>query len=245
MLRDFEHKIQNHESINRVYFQGLLSMIAEDEFYPDDVRIEVIALKNEASNMDGASLLWRCNSVRHGLLSCINGEPADWDWDVNTTGNRRERTVGEWYLFLDGLRSPFNVGSIFRSAESFGIKKIFLSKDSTSPEHNRAKRSSMGCTELLPWAFASLEELPKPLFALEVEGKSVEQFSFPQTGCLIIGSEELGVSPAGRKAADWGLGRLSIATGGIKGSLNVSVATGIALQKWYSSILQKANTSSK
>jgi TrmH family RNA methyltransferase len=49
---------------------------------------------------------------------------------------------------------------------------------------------------------------------------------------MIVGSEELGVSPQALAAADASLGRVSIPTWGAKGSLNVSVAFGIALQAW-------------
>ncbi|GHU63326.1 hypothetical protein FACS189445_6570 [Spirochaetia bacterium] len=56
---------------------------------------------------------------------------------------------------------------------------------------------------------------------------------------MILGSEELGVSPQALAAADASLGRLSIPTYGAKGSLNVSVAFGIALQAWAAVLAKK------
>jgi len=236
LLQQFEQDIKTGKSVNFVYCKDLLQMISEDQYYSDAVISEIIHLKDSLEQLDKPHLLWKYNSLRHKLLQAINAEPGDWDFEENNAVNRSKRTSGEIYLYLDGIRSPFNVGSIFRSAESFGIRKIFLSYDTVSPEHNRAKRSSMGCIDLIPWSYIPIDKIIEPVFALELGGTPLESFAFPQEGTLIIGSEELGVSPDGISSADKSLGRLSIRTGGVKGSINVSVATGIALQKWYSSI---------
>jgi len=53
---------------------------------------------------------------------------------------------------------------------------------------------------------------------------------------MVIGSEEMGVSPQALSAADASLGRVSIPCYGAKGSLNVSVAFGIAVQAWGEAI---------
>jgi TrmH family RNA methyltransferase len=67
---------------------------------------------------------------------------------------------------------------------------------------------------------------------METGGVPLEEFPFPRRAVLIVGSEELGVSPRGLAAADASLGRVSIVTFGAKGSLNVSAAFGIAMQAW-------------
>lgn len=234
LFQQFEQEIRNGKSLNILYLTGLLQMIEEDSFYSEELRSAAAELKRNIPVSDNVGLLRPCNSIRHGLLSAINAEPGDWDFEETETVNRTERKTGNMYLFLDGIRSPFNVGAIFRTAESFGIKKIYLSRDTVSPEHRRAKRSSMGCIDIVPWSYISIDELEGPFFALELRGEPLDSFLFPAEGILIIGSEELGVSPGGLVKADGSLGRISIETGGLKGSINVSVATGIALQKWYS-----------
>jgi TrmH family RNA methyltransferase len=75
-----------------------------------------------------------------------------------------------------------------------------------------------------------------PFFALETGGIPLEEFSFPSRGIMIVGSEELGVSPQGIAAADASLGRVSIPTYGAKASLNVSVAFGIVMQAWAAAL---------
>ncbi|MBB6482589.1 TrmH family RNA methyltransferase [Spirochaeta isovalerica] len=235
LLQGFEENLKSGGSINRVYLAGLADMILRDRFYEEKVhkacRSLISALETEGKE---DTLLWSCNSLRYKLQSAVGAEPGDWDFlPSKNEAARSERVSGELYLYLDGVRSPFNVGSIFRSAESFGIKEIILSEETCSPDHRRAKRSSMGCTDILPWSYGKLDDLVHPLFALELGGTALESFPFPEKGTLIIGSEELGVSPASLDAADSSLGRVSIRTGGLKGSINVSVATGIALQKWF------------
>jgi TrmH family RNA methyltransferase len=142
-------------------------------------------------------------------------------------------------VYLEDIRSPFNVGAMFRAAESFGVEKLWLSPLCADPRHRRALRTAMGCVDVLPWERAELPDAPGPrgqaeerCFALETGGVDIADFAFPSGGILIAGSEELGVSPGALERADASLGRLSLRTWGAKGSLNVSVAFGIALQRW-------------
>lgn len=236
LIQHFEEELKKGRIPDALYLTGLAEMILRDDFYGEIVAKNCRSLLDDLQRKAaGDEILWRCNSLKYALLGAINAEPGDWDFsEHDESGGRKERISGELYLYLDGIRSPFNVGSIFRTAESFGIGKIVLSEETCSPEHRRAKRSSMGCTDILPWSYGKLDDLVEPLFALELGGVALESFAFPGKGTLIIGSEELGVSPACLNAADNSLGRLSINTGGVKGSINVSVATGIALQKWFS-----------
>ena len=149
---------------------------------------------------------------------------------------RKEREILPINVYLDDLRSPFNVGSIFRTAESFCYENIFLSPFTPSPTHKRANRSSMGTVELVKWSRSSIENLPKPIFMLETNGTPVSSFAFPECSTVIIGSEENGVSPASANAAKKSLGVVSIPLYGIKGSLNVGIAFGILSFYWINKI---------
>jgi TrmH family RNA methyltransferase len=121
---------------------------------------------------------------------------------------------------------------MFRTAESFGAERLWLSPLCADPRHPRAVRTAMGCVDILPWERTDLENLKGPFFALETGGVEVGKFPFPKTAVMIAGSEELGVSPTALTLADASLGRVSIPTWGAKGSLNVSAAFAIAMQKW-------------
>ena len=181
------------------------------------------------------------NDARHILLAETGRSQADWDFfdGDGRLDPARRRVFPGMHVYLDDIRSPFNVGAMFRSAESFGAEKIFVSQFCADPTHVRAQRTAMGCVDVLPWErgnlFASQDETPEPsgpVFALETGGIPLAEFPFPRQGILVVGSEELGVSPQALAVADASLGRISIPCYGAKGSLNVSVAFGIAMQAW-------------
>ena len=181
-----------------------------------------------------------CNCARNHLLAIIGTFPAEWDLviaphvsptDENGIVRQREFYPG-MCVYAEDIRSPFNIGSIFRSAEAMGAEKVFISPHCIDPTQPRAVRSGMGCIETMGWERLSLEELPEdmPVFALETGGTDINEFKFPDKGICIIGSEELGVSPEALSKASYG--RVTIPMKGLKASLNVGVAFGILMEKW-------------
>jgi TrmH family RNA methyltransferase len=78
------------------------------------------------------------------------------------------------------------------------------------------------------------------VFALELGGTPIDRFNFPRGGVVLVGSEELGLSPEAIRLADAQGGRVSIPLGGAKRSLNVSVAFGILMHAWRRSLTQEA-----
>lgn len=139
-------------------------------------------------------------------------------------------------VYAEDIRSPFNLGSIFRTAEGLGAEKVYLSPFCCDPEHPRAVRSGMGCIETLGYERKTLDELSadKPIFVLETGGTPIDEFKFPKEGICILGSEELGASPEAIKKATYGC--VTIPMIGLKASLNVGVAFGILMQKWVESL---------
>jgi len=194
----------------------------------------------EENDKETAQIRRALNSVRHLLLAETGRDQADWDFiDEDGKLDPAKRQIFEgMQVYLEDIRSPFNVGAMFRTAESFGVEKIFLSPFCADPNHQRAQRTAKGCTDIVSWERRDLfgeTETPAlrcPIFALETGGIPLDEFHFPRNGLLIAGSEELGVSPRALAAADASLGRVSIPCYGAKGSLNVSVAFGIAVCAW-------------
>jgi TrmH family RNA methyltransferase len=232
------------------YLKGLAKQLADEEGF-SRAAVELLANTAEKINLSAKSEIRRMlNSVYHLLLSETGRTKADWDF-INSPGSldpSKRRPFAGMQVYLEDIRSPFNVGSMFRAAESFGAEKIWLSPFCADPKHKRAERTAMGCVDVLPWkrlsgdpfassgeksrAFSAEEFAKGPFFALETGGTPLEDFAFPKQGILIAGSEELGVSPGALAAADASLGRVSISSYGVKGSLNVSVAFGIVMQAW-------------
>ena len=204
------------------------------------ITAEAAADLNEMLKADPIDELRLCNCARNHLLAIIGTFPAEWDLVIaphpaltNEDGTVKER---DFYpgiaVYAEDIRSPFNIGSIFRTAEAMGAEKVYISPCCVDPEQPRAVRSGMGCIETMGYERCSLDQLPAdiPVFALETGGTDINDFDFPEKGICIIGSEELGVSPEALKRATYG--RVTIPMKGLKASLNVGVAFGILMQKW-------------
>ena len=203
-------------------FSHLLTLLSEEE----NERAKYFYIKG------------RYDDIYFLTLDVLGESPADWDLvDDDGKIDFSKRTVFHHMLYLDSLRSPFNVGSIFRSSEAFAIEKIILRPGSADPRHPRALKSSKGCVNAIAYSFEELEEMDisYPVFALEVGGEDISTFPFPDEGLCIIGNEESGISPGALKIADKSLGRVSIRQYGAKGSINVASATSIMLSYWANS----------
>ena len=227
------------------YLEKLVKLLAEDEAFP---AAATEALKTARKNLadcraEEKEIRRALNTVHQVLLAETGRYQADWDFfePAGALDPKKRHIFSGMQVYLEDIRSPFNVGSMFRAADSFGAEKIWLSPLCASPQHKRALRTAMGCVDVVPWEFlphdpfddhSALSIFQGPFFALETGGTPIADFSFPSRGILIAGSEELGVSPRALAAADASLGRVSIPTWGAKGSLNVSGAFAIVMHAW-------------
>jgi len=226
ILQALETNLIQGQSVDRVYLRDLLQFLYQQEEIPLDW---LPFPPGEALHRKSETLVFDLNRLRHRILQKLGAQPADWDF---TPQGPSEGVKRPFQVYLDGVRSPFNIGSIMRSLEAFGGERFYISPDTTSPDHPRAQRTAMGCQERLSWSSLPVEALEGPVFALELGGVPVDEFEFPPRGTVIVGSEELGISPEGRRRAEEGLGLVSIPLGGAKASLNVGVALGILLSWW-------------
>ncbi len=140
------------------------------------------------------------------------------------------------FLVLHNIRSRFNVGAIFRTADAAGVTKIFLCGLTPRPPHPKIDKVALGATKYLPWEYRRqtgrlLKELKRQgcqIIALEQSRKSVHytrcKLKYPTA--LVAGNEVIGLPPSILKLADR---VIDIPMHGKKESLNVSVATGIVL----------------
>jgi len=236
----------NFKDLSRLdYIKKITGVFLKDPKLSQEEKAEIQRLL-EQEPLDQLRL---CNYARNALLGIIGSFPAEWDLviaphasptDENGIVRKRDFYPGT-AVYAEDIRSPFNVGSIFRSAEAMGIEKVYVSPFCTDPNQPRAIRSGMGCIETLGYERVSLAELSQdlPVFALETGGTDINDFVFPERGICIIGSEELGVSPEALKRASYG--RVSIPMKGLKASLNVGVAFGILMQKWVEALERLKN----
>ncbi len=210
------------------YLEEVLGIIVASELVDDEAaaRLKGFFGKGRGVGYD---------DIYYNVLAILGDSPADWDrrtedgeidWSQRSTMPHR--------LFLDHLRSPYNVGAIFRNAEAFCVEEIILAPGTASPEHPRAHRTSRSTVDAIPWREGELDTIPSgtPVFALELGGSDIKTFDFPENGVCIIGSEETGITAEARALAESSAGIVSIPQFGAKGSINVASAAAILLYEW-------------
>lgn len=239
ILKSIEIEIYSSGDTDRTYLAAVIQSLPEFILNIDEYRL----LETALSKMDDRLLLRAVNNLRFFLQKHLKMEPAEWDMLDYESGilDKKKRTVLPLFVYLEDIRSPYNVGAILRTAEAFAVEKVYISPNTPLPTHPRALKTARGTDKIVPWETVKLEnalmsalERNIPVFALELGGIPIEEFKFPRKGMVLIGSEELGLSPNALKAADANLGRVSIPMVGAKKSLNVSVAFGILMFYWFS-----------
>ena len=223
------------------YVKKLITIVMDDPKLPEQAKNELLNLLSHQPFDERRA----CNVAKNHLLNIIGTFPAEWDLIIAPHRAPEDGVIERrffhpgLYVFAEDIRSPFNVGSIFRTAEAMGAEKVFISPFCADPLHPRSLRSAMGSIDNIKWERCSLQELPKdiPCFVLETGGTDIGEFVFPKQGIVIIGSEELGVSPEALSFANYG--QVTIPMSGIKASLNVGVAFGILMHAWTSQLSKK------
>jgi len=141
-----------------------------------------------------------------------------------------------FWLVLENIRSALNVGSLFRTADGFRLGGLCLCGYTAGPDHREVRKTALGAEDSVPYrtfddASACLTALKNEgftIWALEQTTTSIllEAVKLPDAPiALVLGNEVDGVSPEALALCD---GAIEIAQGGIKHSLNVAVAGGIA-----------------
>lgn len=138
------------------------------------------------------------------------------------------------YALLDNIRSVWNVGSIFRTADAVGLGGLYLCGMTATPPRKDMEKTALGATLSVPWdyhqnaldAARQVKEQGQTLVALEQSSRSVdwEDFEFPFPHCFVVGHEVHGVAPEILDLADQ---VVEIPMAGIKHSLNVAVSFGV------------------
>jgi tRNA (guanosine-2'-O-)-methyltransferase len=146
------------------------------------------------------------------------------------------RSTRRLALLLDGVGSPFNVGSIVRTAAALRVEHLYLGGGALSPAHPKAGRTSMGTERYLQWT--AFPHSPDAVAAARADGYRVVGLELVEGGvpihelevagdiCLALGHEDHGLAQATLDACD---AVAFIPQLGRVGSLNVATATAMAL----------------
>jgi 23S rRNA (guanosine2251-2'-O)-methyltransferase len=140
-------------------------------------------------------------------------------------------------VIVDNVRSLYNVGSIFRTSDGVLLQKLILTGFTPRPPRKEIEKTALGATQSVPW-----EYLKEPLEALrrfkraglkacclELTDSTIPYYNLKPADfplCLVVGNEITGVSKEMIAECDVAL---EIPQYGIKQSLNVAVAYGVAI----------------
>ena len=141
-------------------------------------------------------------------------------------------------LVLDGIEDPHNLGSIIRVCECLGIHGVIIGKNRACQVNETVLKTSAGATNYVKIARVTnindaIKELQKRgvwVFACELGGNNIKDTDFTGAVAIVMGSEGKGVSALTKKLCD---GVFTIDMVGKVNSLNVSVATGIAVYEAF------------
>jgi len=139
---------------------------------------------------------------------------------------------------LENVRSAYNVGSVFRTADAFLIEAVYLVGYTAFPPHKEIKKTALGAEDTVSWKhYRKIEEAVEELRGIGYSIYAVEQAvdsmllhqAQPSPGekiAVIFGNEVSGVEQSTLALSD---GCIEIPQLGMKHSLNISVAAGIVL----------------
>jgi 23S rRNA (guanosine2251-2'-O)-methyltransferase len=141
-------------------------------------------------------------------------------------------------VVLENIRSAYNVGSVFRSADAFLVEAIYITGYSAKPPHKEIKKTALGAEETVGWkyfssapdAIAALRSQDFKVFAVEQAYPSLPLYSLPMNPgdklAVVFGNEVTGVEQSTILLCD---GCIEIPQLGMKHSLNIATAAGVVL----------------
>jgi tRNA G18 (ribose-2'-O)-methylase SpoU len=141
-------------------------------------------------------------------------------------------------VVLENIRSAYNVGSVFRTADAFLIESVFIIGYSAKPPHKEIKKTALGAEETVDWKYfkttaesiSALREGGYRVYAAEQAVSSIPLHELDQDKshkcAIIFGNEVTGVEQSTINLCD---ACIEIPQLGMKHSLNIATAAGVVL----------------
>ena len=139
---------------------------------------------------------------------------------------------------LENIRSAYNVGSVFRTADAFLIEAVYICGYTAKPPHKEISKTALGAQDTVEWkyfekaemAIQYLKEAAYKIYAVEQVAPSISLEKFSEHSidkiAFVFGNEVSGVE---QETISFCNGCVEIPQFGMKHSLNISVAAGIVL----------------
>lgn len=141
------------------------------------------------------------------------------------------------YLLLDGIQDPGNLGTIIRTCDWFGVDCIFASNSTVDVYNPKTVQSTMGSLKRVNVFYGDLEKLidqnpEMPIYGTLLNGKNIFKETLRNYGFLVMGNEGNGISEGLRKKIKLPLLIPPFDESSHGESLNVAIATAIALSRF-------------
>lgn len=140
------------------------------------------------------------------------------------------------HVVLDNIRSAYNTGSMFRTADAAAATHVHLCGMTAYPPNAKLAKTALGAFDYVPWtrharSIDAVERLRRDgvtVVAVEVTPSAVSytDYAWPRPAAVVFGNEVNGVSPAVLDAAD---AVVMVPMRGYKKTINVATAFGIVV----------------
>ena len=151
---------------------------------------------------------------------------------------------------LENIRSAYNVGSVFRTADAFLLETIYICGYTCTPPHKEIKKTALGAEDTVTWkhfdntnlAIQELQELGYKIYAVEQAQGSIMlnklQYKTGDKVAVIFGNEVTGVEQSTIQQC---AGCIEIPQLGMKHSLNIATAAGVVLWEIVRNVLPQSS----
>jgi TrmH family RNA methyltransferase len=134
----------------------------------------------------------------------------------------------EFALVLDDIRDPGNLGTIIRTADWFGLRKIVASNETADFYNQKVINATMGSFTRVKMFYTELaiflDKVNVPIYGAYLDGSDISRVNFGAGGLILIGNESKGI---GTDLERFVTHRVTIPKVGQVESLNASIAAGI------------------
>lgn len=222
------------QTINKVFIQAGLKADALNEIIKLAKKQNLIISQVPKSKLD---LLADRQNHQGVVLAVAAYEYAELD-DLFAAAKAKDEAP--FFLILDGIEDPHNLGSIMRTADAAGVHGIIIPKRRAVQLTATVAKTSTGAIEYVPvvrvtnlaQTIAELKERGLWIFGTDMAGQDYQTWDANGPTALVIGNEGKGISPLIKKACD---GMLTIPMVGHVQSLNASVAASLLIYQGFSS----------
>ncbi len=226
--------LKSTQEINKVWLQTGLQDKIRNEITQLAKKKKLVIQQAPKSKLDE---LTDCGNHQGVVLSVAAFEYASID-DLFEQADKKGEAP--FFVILDGIEDPHNLGSILRTADAAGVHGIIIPKRRAVQLTATVAKTSTGAIEHVPVARVTnlvniVEELKKRnvwVFGTDMAGDDYRRWDANGAVALIIGNEGRGISPLLKKKVD---GMVTIPMVGHVQSLNASVAASLLIYQGYNS----------